>query len=111
MTRNRILAAIAQGTITRKAAAEEAGVSARTINRWMREQGVSRPPSKRAREQDLRKLKERSKRILIVATKDEHPRVPAAVLGVSTRTVDRLRKKYEVDVPEFIPEMVDGKLE
>lgn len=97
MNRNRILVAIAQGEITRKAAAEEVGVTPRTINRWMTKQNVKRPLSKRARERDRLALKERSRRLIIKGTIGESPRVPAALLDLSVRTIMRLRKKYELE--------------
>lgn len=91
-----MLLAIAEGSMSRKAAAKEAGVSVRTVNRWMKGQGVKRPPSKRARARDLRLLQEKSRKSIIQTTKDEEAKVPAFLLGVSLRTVDRLRKKYGV---------------
>ena len=94
MTRNRLLGAIAQGKVSRKDAAAEAGVSVRTVNRWMVTQNVKRPPSRTAREKDTRALKEKARRHAIGVTRDLPPKVPAALLGLSVRTIKRLREKY-----------------
>lgn len=97
MRRGRLLGAIAQGTITREAAAKDAGVSCRTINRWMIAYGVKRPPSARARKKDKAALIRKARKQVILATRGEEAKVPAALLSLSVRTINRLRSLYLED--------------
>ena len=92
--KNRIMALIAQGKLSRKVAATELGVSTRTINRYMLDFDVARPPSQRARERDRKLLREQSRRQIIRDTWNDPIKVTAKLLDVCTRTAQRYKEKY-----------------
>ena len=104
--RRHILAHVASGDLSREQAALDAGVSERTINRWMKTASVKRPLGGHNRAAEIRKLKKRHTKAVIISTFNQHPRVPSNLLDVSLRTVYRLRKRYQGEVlnKTFVPE-------
>lgn len=93
-----ILKRIQTESITRSDAAKEAGVSVRTINRWMKKAGIKRPRRPKTHANDNKTA--RRSAALLVFKRQVSPEQAARLANCSTRTIYRYLKRLKAMLGE-----------
>lgn len=93
-----LLKRIENDTVTRSDAAKEAGVSVRTINRWMRKAGIKRPKRQNRKANDNKTA--RRSAALLVFKRQVSPEQAARLANCSTRTIYRYLKRLKAMLGE-----------